>query len=143
MIQASVSKNINAQADKLWETIRQFDGVDKYVPVITSCRVEGSGVGAKRFCTMQDGAKLSEELLSLDEQNRILTYSVNSDDMPVENYTGKVEITELGNNDCKIEWSSTFNVKGAPEQEVKTMIESVLGMALDGLEAMHTGDNSA
>ncbi len=137
MTQAFVTKKIATHADKLWETIRRFDGVDKYVPVITSCRVEGSGVGAKRFCTMEDGTELAEDLLSLDEKTRTLTYSVTSKDMPVESYIGKVKITALGDNDCEIEWSSTFDVVGAPEGEIKTMIEGVLGMALDGLDTMH------
>jgi len=43
----------------------------------------------------------------------------------------------LGDNDCEIEWSSMFDVVGAPEGEIKTMIEGVLGMALDGLDTMH------
>jgi len=137
MTQAFASKKIATQASNLWETIRRFDGVDKYLPAVASCRVEGTGVGAKRFCTLKDGANLAEDLLSLDEQNRTLTYSVTSKDLPVENYVGTVKITELGDNDCEIEWSSTFDVKGIPEQEAKAMIEGMLGMALDGLNTMH------
>lgn len=44
---------IKAPASRVWETLRKFDGVERYLPVVKSSTVKGSGNGAERTCTVQ------------------------------------------------------------------------------------------
>ncbi|MFB3048098.1 MAG: SRPBCC family protein, partial [Nitrosopumilaceae archaeon] len=70
----AVKHTINAQADKVWDTLKSFDYVEKYNPLVQKTEVEGSGVGATRICTFSqpDGStgKLSEKIESLDESQK-------------------------------------------------------------------------
>jgi len=59
--------------------------------------------------------------------------------LPVENYLGTVKVTDLGNDRCEVEWSSTFEPKGLPEEEVSKMINDVYVSAIDGLKKLHNG----
>lgn len=38
-----VTKTINVSTDKVWAAISGIDGLDRWFPIITSCRVEGEG----------------------------------------------------------------------------------------------------
>ena len=49
-----------ASAESTWKLLRQLDGVQNWIPTITSCRVEGEGVGARRLCAVADGGKGGE-----------------------------------------------------------------------------------
>jgi len=63
MAEVSVKQTIHVLAESVWETLRGFDGIDRYLPdVVASCSVEGVGAGAKRTCVLQNGLQLSERL---------------------------------------------------------------------------------
>jgi carbon monoxide dehydrogenase subunit G len=138
MSEAIVKKQINIPAEKAWATIRQFDGVDTYLPAVASCRVEGEGVGAKRFCTLQDGVKLDETLEHLDDDQCTLIYSIVDGEMPFKNYVGTVQVNDLGNGQSEVEWKSSFEVGDTDKKELITMIEGMLTTAIDGIEQLHT-----
>jgi len=66
MTHVSVKGTINASADDVWKTVSSFSGIEKYLPLVKSSVTEGSGLGAKRTCTVgtPDGkeAKINEEI---------------------------------------------------------------------------------
>jgi len=134
---------INATADEVWKTLSSFRNVEKYIPLIKSSSVEGSGVGAKRTCVIpsesgQEG-KIEEEIKSLDNDAKTFSYSITSSPMPLENYLSTVKVKDLGNGRCEVEWSSTFKPKGIPEEEVAKMINDIYVTAIDGLKKLHNG----
>jgi len=135
MSRARVVISIQVPAQEVWEAVREFNRVEKFLPSVASCTVEGSGVGARRICTLQDGSKVFERLVTLDEQNRLLRYSVTQSHLPFESYLGTVSVTDSGNNTCEIDWSSTFDAVGLPETQVVAMIESMYIQTIKGLES--------
>jgi len=133
---------INAPASRVWETLRKFDGVERYLPVVKSSTVKGSGEGAERTCTVQishDQAPmlLEEKLLDVDEVNRSLRYIIVNSSMPIDDYMGTMKVTELDESTCEVEWSSTFSTNGIPENELVGMFEGIYAMGLDGLRKLH------
>lgn len=138
MTEARVKKTINAPTEKVWKTIRDFDGIDRYLGAVKSCTVEGSGEGAKRTCVLQDGVKINERLESLDEEKRTLSYSIIDTDppMPFTGYVGTVKVSDTGGDRTEVDWSGTFEVKGADEAEMVAMTEGLYGAAIDGLEKL-------
>jgi len=52
MTNVSVEGTINASADDVWKTISSFRDIEKYLPVVKRSVTEGSGLGAKRICTV-------------------------------------------------------------------------------------------
>ena len=143
MTNVSVKNTINAPANEIWKTLSSFSGVERYIPLIKSSTVQGSGVGAKRTCIIPNESggegKIEEEIQSFDDNAKTFSYSINSSPLPVENYLGTVKVTELGNDMCEVEWSSTFEPKGMPEEEVSKMINDVYVVAIDGLKKLHNG----
>ncbi len=138
MSQARIVRSIDAPAQEVWETLRDFDGVDEYLPSVASCAVEGSGIGARRVCTLQDGSRVFERLVTIDEQKRTLRYSVTQSQLPFESYLGTITVRDLGERKCRIDWSSTFDPIGMPEAQVISMIESMYSEAVEGLERLHS-----
>ena len=143
MTNVVVKDTINAAADEIWKTLGSFRNVEKYIPLIKSSTVEGSGVGAKRTCIIpnesgQEG-KIEEEIQSFDDDAKTLSYSITSSPMPLEKYLGTVKVKDLGNGRCEVEWSSTFEPKGMPEEEVAKMINDIYVAAIDGLKKLHNG----
>ncbi len=76
---------INAPIEKIWNMLRSFDKVERYMPIVSSTSVIGSGQGSKRFCDLNLGAqiyKIRERLDLLDDLNHSLTISV--EDGPIQ-----------------------------------------------------------
>ncbi len=143
MTNVAVKDTINAAADEIWKTLSSFRNVEKYIPLVKSSTVEGSGVGAKRTCIIPNESggeeKIEEELKSFDNDAKTFSYSITSSPMPLENYLSTVRVKDLGNGRCEVEWSSTFEPKGMPEEEVAKMINGIYATAIDGLKKLHNG----
>ena len=56
----STQHEIAAPIDKVWATIAQGDGVEAWIPIIKSSKLEG---GNRRFCEMHEGGDLEETIL--------------------------------------------------------------------------------
>ncbi len=140
MAKVSMNTTINASADEVWKTIRDFNGTPKYIAAIASSTMEGSGVGALRTLTLQDGGPpVVETLERLDEQARILSYSILNSPLPLEGYVATMELRDLGESRCELKWSSTFEAKGAPEAEAIKIIEGIYTLGFEGLKKLHGG----
>lgn len=84
MLVSSTTK-INGEREKIWSTLRSFDNVESYMPIVTKTSVEGSGQGAKRICDVNMGNqsfKIKETLEVLDDSNHSLIVSI--DDGPIQ-----------------------------------------------------------
>ena len=142
MTHVSVRGTIPASADVVWSTISSFREIEKYLPLVKSSVTEGSGLGAKRTCTVSspDGtdAKIDEEITDFDENAKSLTYEIAGvSPFPFENYKGTVKVTGTGENTCELEWSCTFDTK-SPEEEVSEMMSGVYNAAIAGLKQMYS-----
>ncbi len=139
MPSVSVVKSISAPADQVWASIRQFSGIENYLPMIAKSEVEGSGVGAKRTCTTGDGAQLVERLEALDDTKRSLSYSIAEAPMPMDGYYGTMTVRDLGGGKCEVSWSSTFECPDGAADGMEKMLEGIYAAGIDGLEKLHGG----
>lgn len=137
MVTVLVSNQFQVNPEKLWAKVRQFNNMHKYLPsMITSCELQGNGEGAKRICGMENG-EIRETLISLDESNMTLQYTIDNEDapLPVSHYTGTVVVKKLSDNKAEFSWSAIFEPKGMPEAEVVGMLEGVFKGLLDNIVA--------
>ncbi len=133
-----VVKKINAPAEAVWQTISAIAGVDKWLSMIKTCRLEGTGVGAKRVCTTVDGVTLYERIEAIDQENRVFEYSIPEPPMPFKNLLGAMKVITGDNlNESQVDWSATFEVGEAQEAEVVAMLETIYSEGIIGLEKMH------
>ncbi len=134
MGQVSVKVNIPVTPDKVWQTLRDFGGMDKWAPGIASLTVEGRGVGAVRTITFQDGSQVKERLESFNDAGRTLSYTILESGLPVEGYVASLTVWDLGAAGSEVEWYSTFGAKGATEEEASRLLTVVYRRALSGLQ---------
>jgi hypothetical protein len=134
MGQVTVKVGIPAAADKVWQTLRDFGGLNTWAPGITDLSLRGAGVGAVRTLTYKDGSRVVERLESLNDDNRILSYTILESTLPVEGYVASLTVRDLGPAGCEVEWFSTFGAKGAAEQDVSRLLEVGYRKALSGLQ---------
>jgi hypothetical protein len=133
-----VSKKISAPANAVWQTISAIGGVDKWLSLITTCSVEGTGAGAKRICTTADGATLYERIEAIDQENKIFRYAIPAPPMPIKNLLGTMQVI-AGNNghETQVDWSATFEVEEAHEAAMIAMLEGIYSEGMTGLGKLH------
>jgi NADPH2:quinone reductase len=132
--QISVKVNIPAAADRVWQTLRDFGGVDKWAPGVAGLSLKGAGVGAVRTVLYKDGSRVVERLESSNEAGRHLSYTILESSLPVEGYVASLTVRDLGPADSEVEWFSTFGAKGATEEEVSRLLTLVYRKALSSLQ---------
>ncbi len=94
--------------------------------------MEGEGVGAVRTITM-GGGQVIERLDIHDATTHTFAYSILNEDnpLPVSNYSAKVQITPDGIDACSVDWTGTFDAKGADEE---TACQVVRGIYTGGIQ---------
>jgi NADPH:quinone reductase len=134
MAQVTVKVNIPVAADQVWQTLRDFGGMDKWAFGVASLSLSGMGLGAVRTITFNDGAEVVERLESLDDAGRRLSYTILESTLPVEGYVASLTVRDLGPAGCEVEWFSTFGAKGATEEEVSRLLQVAYRKSLASLQ---------
>ena len=134
MASVKVTDRIDASADRAWDLVRDFGGIQRYASAIESVNVVGEGVGAVRTVTLPGGLTLQERLEALDERARTLQYSIiGSHPFPFEGYLATMRLAEDGDG-CQIEWSGTFTPRAGSEDQAAGMVEGIYRAGIAGLK---------
>ena len=118
MARVYVSSVINAPAARVWERVRDFNGMPRWHPGIRESRIENGEpsdkVGCVRDFYLQNGDRLREKLLGLSDYDMFCTYSILESPMPLENYIATLRLTPITDGDRTFaEWTAEFDC--APE----------------------------
>lgn len=127
MAKVQVSDSFDAPADAVWSYFRDFGGLARWAGgMVKSCTLEGEGVGAVRTITLAQGGPLRERLVQFDDADRSFSYAIiGPRDLPVDDYVGTVKLRADGASRTTIDWIGTFDPRGAPEADVKLMVEGI------------------
>ncbi len=120
MARVYVSSVIEAPAARVWERIRDFNALPRWVPAVRDSRIENGEpsdrVGCVRDFHLQNGDRLREKLLGLSDYDFFCTYSILEGPMPLTNYVATLRLTPVTDGDRTFaEWSAEFDC--APEDE--------------------------
>ena len=100
MAQVYTSSVINAPASRVWERVRDFNGLPKWHPRIRDSRIEDAlpadKVGCIRHFHLQNGDMIREQLLGLSDYDMFCTYSILESPMPLEDYIATLRLTQSG-----------------------------------------------
>ena len=131
--QIKTVNEIAAPTNQIWEHLRTGKGVNLWLPIITSCRVEGN----KRFCTTED-SQLEETILESDDLNKVFKYSIEKQDLfPVTNIVGRMQLVPVNETTSKLHWDVEFNIEDETHfPQIKEGIEQVYAMGAKGLEEL-------
>lgn len=132
---------IHAEAEKVWQKVRNFHDMSWAAGVINSCVAEGDArgmeIGAKRVLN----GVFKETLLGLDDQARVIRYSI--DDGPeavssgnVQGYIGELRVFPVTTDGSSfVVWSSSWDTSGGGVAEFCNPIyQALLGALKKSLE---------
>lgn len=130
------TKIIDAPIAKVWAAIRDFHDLSWAKGVVETCEnvgdVPGTQLGARRSLK---GA-FTETLVALDDQTRVIKYSIDAGPGPLEKvqgYVGCIRLLEHTDGDQTfVEWSSTWSDSNGG---VKEFCDPVYKGALEALAA--------
>jgi hypothetical protein len=120
MARVYVSSVIDAPAAKVWERVRDFNGLPRWHPRIRDSRIENGEpsdrVGCIRDFHLQNGDRIREKLLGLSDYDYFCTYSILESPMPLTDYIATLRLTPVTDGDKTfVEWTAEFDC--APEAE--------------------------
>lgn len=108
-----VSSVIDAPAQRVWERVRDFNGLPRWHPRIRESRIENGEppdrVGCIRDFNLQNGDRIREKLLGLSDYDMFCTYSILESPMPLTGYVATIRLTPVTDGDRTfIEWTAEF-----------------------------------
>ena len=123
MARVYVSSVISAPASKVWERVRDFNGLPRWHPLVADSQIENGEpvdkVGCIRNFRLQNGDQIREQQLALSDYDTFCTYSILESPMPIENYVATLRLTPVSDGDrCFVEWSAEFDCSPDEETEV-------------------------
>lgn len=133
------SSVIASPAGQIWPTIRDFNGLPSWHPVVVESRIEEGAaadqVGCVRAFRLQDGGYIRERLLALSDYEYSCTYAILESPMEVENYIATLKLTPITDGDRTFaEWSADFDC--APQQETQLIERVGNGVFQAGFDAL-------
>ncbi len=141
MARVYISSVIGAPADRIWQTVRDFNALPDWVPAVRESRIEGGQpsdrVGCVRAFRLQDGGFLRERLLALSDYDFSVSYAILESPMGVENYIATLKLAPITDgNRTFAEWTAEFDCDPANEAELIDNIgTNVFQAAFDALKA--------
>jgi hypothetical protein len=132
---ASVAKKVEIAAApaKVWAAIGGFCDIGSWLPIVATCKMTETDGKKIRTLTTGDGGVLVESLERWDDAGMSYTYRIQSSPLPMENYIATIKVSGKGKAST-VEWSSSFDPKGAPEAEVVKTISGIYQAGFDGLK---------
>lgn len=137
-VRAEAKTAVNAPIDKVWQTVRDFNGLGKFVSAIRDSKQAGEGVGSVRTLTFTDGSQVFEKLESFSDQDRTLSYSMVSPS-PFLGYYSTMQVRSLGSGQSEFAWFSTFVPHNLSSAEARAQIVGFYALAGNGLKKMYSG----
>ncbi len=132
MGRATVQKEIAASAAQVWDIVRDFGGVQRWSPGLSSCEVDKEGVGAVRTIKLGDMV-IREKLESLDDATRTFSYSIVEAPLPLSNYLSTFTVADTEPGKSQITWSATFDAAGMTDEQAAQMVEGIYHGGIKGL----------
>jgi hypothetical protein len=127
MIKVYTSSVIDAPADSVWSTVRDFNALPRWTPFVADSRIEGGlpsdQVGCVRNFVLKDGGAIREQLLALSDFDYTCTYSILDSPMGVENYVATLKLTPVTDgNRTFAEWWAEFDAPPGRDAELAESI---------------------
>ena len=142
VLKVSKSVTIDAPAAKVWEQIRNFDGLNTWHPAVEKDEIvsgKNNEVGAVRLLTLKGGGTIKEKLLAYDAKHHSFKYAILEGVLPVSDYTSTVSVTSAGKGKSKVTWSGNFKRKDtgdkpAADADDATATKTMSGVYQGGLD---------
>ncbi|MGC4025917.1 MAG: SRPBCC family protein [Mesorhizobium sp.] len=136
----TVSSVIDAPVEKVWERIRDFNGLPSWHPRMVESEIEdgkpATEIGCVRKFKVASGATIREKLQGFSDGDRSVTYSIIEHPAPISNHSSTLKLTRVTDGDRTFaEWSATFDAPAEKGDEIaKGMGENVFQGGFNALK---------
>jgi len=130
----NVTRTIGVRADVAWSAIAAIGGLDRWFPVIETCRVEGQGEGATRHLGLVGGGEIEDRIVSIDHARRRFAYQRTRSPFPVSSYIGVVSVQAPSEHTSEISWVVEIDVTPNDRDDLVSFLAKALSGGVDGLE---------
>ena len=146
MVDVFRSAVIDAPVEAVWGVIRDFNGHDRWHPIVRDSHIEGGGpsdrVGCVRSFHVQSGAHIREELTALSDQDKSFSYRILEAEVGLVNYVAHMKLVPVTeDNRTFLQWWSRFDTPPGEEESLKRMVEEDVYQA--GIEAIRAAVSRA
>ncbi|HBZ2205284.1 SRPBCC family protein [Klebsiella pneumoniae] len=132
MATTTVSIEIPASVDQVWQLMGGFDSQPDWLPFIPKSMV--SEGGRVRTLTTSDGGTVIERLEAFDNRQRSYSYSIIQAPFPVVDYLSTIAVVATAdNNITRVEWSGSFTPVNVSDADAEALFS---GIYRDGLQAL-------
>ena len=127
MVKVLKSTILNAPVEAVWDVLRDFNGHDRWHPIVAESHVEkdwpSDRVGCVRNFRLADGANLRELLLTLSDADMAFSYCLLDTPVPLLNYVAHVRLLPVTDGDRTFwHWESRFDTPPGRERELHEMV---------------------
>lgn len=126
------SVSIAKSPAEVWQAMGDFCAIADWHPVVATCSLTEKDGSVHRLLTTGDGAELLEKQLGHDDASMIYDYAIIESPLPVENYVSSIKV-EADGEGSKVIWQSTFDAKGAADDEAAGVIGGIYEAGLHEL----------
>jgi hypothetical protein len=118
---------VDAPADRVWSLIRDFNGHDRWHPLVKRSVVErgqpADKVGCVRRFVLADGAELREQLLTLSDLEQTYSYCLLDTPIPLFNYVAHVRLMPVTDGDRTFwSWEGRFTTRPGEEEPMMKLV---------------------
>jgi hypothetical protein len=139
MVKVYTSSVIDAPADRVWATVRDFNALPQWHPSIRDSRIEGNHpsdkIGCIRNFNLRDGGNIRERLLALSDYDFTCTYAILESPMGVRDYIATLKLSPITDgNRTFAEWTAEFDCEPARANELAALVGQ--GVFQGGFDAL-------
>ncbi|MGG7851716.1 SRPBCC family protein [Klebsiella aerogenes] len=132
MATTTVSIEIPASVDQVWQLMGGFDSLPDWLPFIPKSVV--SEGGRVRTLTTSDGGTVIERLEAFDNRQSSYSYSIIQAPFPVVDYLSTIAVVATADsNITRVEWSGSFTPVNVSDADAEALFS---GIYRDGLQAL-------
>jgi hypothetical protein len=118
---------IDAPTSVVWNVLRDFNGHDRWHPVVATSTIEraqaSDKIGCVRRFRLKDGSELRELLLALSDLEQTFSYCLLDTPIPMFNYVAHVRLLPVTDGDRTFwHWESRFTTYPAEAEALERMV---------------------
>ena len=133
MIDIDVHRTVDLPADQVWDEIRHFDRVLRWIPggSESTIHVTGTGVGAVRDLQLVTQGYVQHRLVAYDESQRTFTYELTAGKpIGMQDYQVTASVTPLDADHCTLRWCGQMTADASLDEHI---VGQALAIALNNM----------
>ena len=142
MGQVKVRKStvVDAPIGAVWNVLRDFNGHDRWHPIVAESAIEGGRaadeIGCVRRFRLRQGGWLREQLLKLSDRDHSFTYCILEAPLPLYDYVASVRLKPVTDGGGTFwEWRSSFGTPPGEEAALAALVgEQVYEAGFDAVK---------